>query len=66
MSKTATIISEGCLKELYLQRQQPPNHLFLQILAFQVSECNPKEIMYFPTHTAYASPMERPSLIAFL
>jgi hypothetical protein len=45
MSKTATIISEGSLKDLYLQRHQPPPQLLLQVLAFQVSENNPKEIM---------------------
>ena len=36
MSKTATSVSQGELQNLYLQRQVP-NHLVLQIIAFQLS-----------------------------
>jgi hypothetical protein len=45
MNLTATIISEGCLQDLYLQKPAPTKDPVLQILAYQFSEFNQKEIM---------------------
>jgi hypothetical protein len=51
MNKTASGLTQGSLTELYLQRGPPPNTIVLQLLAFQPSENNPKEIMYLSIHT---------------
>jgi hypothetical protein len=64
MSKPACSISEGTIKDLYLQRQNPPPHLVAQLLAFQISEFNPKEIMYLSPHSDYGFQTAKPSSIA--
>ena len=42
MSKPATMISSGWIQELYTQRTSAIPNPTLQILAYQISEFNPK------------------------
>jgi hypothetical protein len=64
MNTSTAIIADGFIRDLYLANNREVKEPILQILDFEESEIDSKEIMYFLFYLVYGCPTNLLSLIA--